>query len=70
MTICIFYVLRIWNVGADSLRIAQIHYDSDVHTPYLGFRETANLTAEQLTELSIQESEDTDDLGKIPYLLL
>jgi len=41
------------------LRFARLHYDLDVHTPYLGFRETANLTSEEVLDLVITENEMT-----------
>jgi len=35
--------------------LAQPHYDEEVHEPYLGFPESANLTSEELLDLTIIE---------------
>jgi len=43
--------------------LAQPHYDVEVHTPFLGFPESTNLTSEELLELTITESDDVR-LGK------
>ena len=40
------------------MRLAQLHHDSVVHVPYLGFRQTANLTSEEILTLTIRENED------------
>ena len=47
-------------VGPNGLRFASPHYDSRVHTPYISFRDTANITSEELLNLSIIEAENSD----------
>ena len=58
------------SVGPGGLRFALLHYDSYVHTPFIGFRETANLTSEQLLNLSLDEENLDVDLGKITLMFL
>ena len=55
--------LRLINVGPNSLRLAQPHYDTEVHEPYLGFRESASLTSEELLNLTIIERTNLDFTG-------
>ena len=50
-------------VGPTGLRFASPHYDSFVHTPYVGFRESANVTSEELLNLSIIESSNVSTDG-------
>jgi len=56
-------LFRLLANGPNSLQFARLHYDREVHRPYLGFRETANLTSEEVLNLVIIESEMTE-VGK------
>ena len=59
------------SVGPNGLRLASPHYDSYVHTPYIGFRESANVTSEELLNLSIIENSnvETDGMSLLIKLL-
>ena len=48
----------VW-AGPLSLRIALLHYDVDVHVPYLTWRDTAHLSSEEILNLSIEENSNT-----------
>jgi len=41
--------------------LAQPHYDEEVHEPYLGFSESANLTPEELLNLTIIERNNLEE---------
>jgi len=43
------------------LLLAQPHYDDVVHEPYLGFPESANLTSEELLNLTIIERTNLEE---------
>jgi len=67
-TINFAFFFRIVSLGPRSLLFSRPHYDSVVHTPHLGFRETATLTEEELLNLTIIENSNADISKKLAAL--